>query len=110
MLLQRTHTTVKQTLKIKTGEPISLWHKYASIAVLNYNISYHTSTGCEPSRVFQGRIPYNSLDLKLRIRPNQAPFPTSQIAENILDQTQTIYQDIRRNAMQSYLKYTAYYE
>ena len=31
----------------------------------NYNTSYHTSIGCEPSRFFHGRIPYNTLDLKL---------------------------------------------
>ena len=50
-------TIIKQSLKIETGERRSLWHKYISIAVLNYNTSYHSSIGCEPSRVFHGRIP-----------------------------------------------------
>ena len=68
-LLERSHTSIKQALKIETGKRRSLWHKYNNIAVLNYNTSYHTSTGCEPSRVFHGRIPYNVLDLKLGIRP-----------------------------------------
>ena len=63
-LLERCHASIKQALKIETGERRSLWHKYINIAVLNYNTSYHTSIGCEPSRVFHGRVPYNVLDLK----------------------------------------------
>ena len=61
-LLERSHASIKQALKIETAERRSLWHKYVSIAVLNYNTSYHASIGCEPSRVFHGRIPYNILE------------------------------------------------
>ena len=56
-LLERSHMSFKQALKIETGERRSFWHKYVSIAVLHYNTSYHKSIGCEPSRVFHGRIP-----------------------------------------------------
>ena len=79
-LLERSHASIKQALKIETGERRSLWHNYINIAVLNYNTSYHTSIGCEPSRVFHGRFSYNILDIKLGIRPQQQPIPTSQIA------------------------------
>ena len=48
-LLERSHESIKQALKIKTGERRSLWHNYINIAVRNYNTSYHTSIGCEPS-------------------------------------------------------------
>ena len=48
-LLERSHVSIKQALKIETGERRSLWHKYVNIAVLNYKTSYHTSIGCEPS-------------------------------------------------------------
>ena len=109
-LLERSHASIKKALKIETGERRSLWHKYINIAVLNYNTSYHTSIGCEPSRVFHGRIPYNILNLKLRIRPQQQPIPTSQIAQDVLEQTQMIYQDVRKNTMQAYIKYKAYYD
>ena len=74
-LLERSHASIKQTLKIETGERRSLWHKNVSIAVLNYNTSYHASIGCELSRVFHGRIPYNILDLKMGIRPQKIPPP-----------------------------------
>ena len=87
-----------------------MWHKYINIAVLNYNTSYHTSIGCEPSRVFHGRIPYNVLDLKLGIRPQQQPIPTSQIAQDFLEQTEMIHQDVRKNIMQAYIKYNDYYD
>ena len=109
-LLERSHASIKQALKIETGERRSLWHKYINIAVLNYNTSYHTSIGCEPSRVLHGRIPYNVLDLKLAIRPQQQPIPTSQIAQEVLEQTEMIHQDVRKNIMQAYIKYKAYYD
>ena len=103
-LLERSHMSTKPALKIETGEPRSFWHKYVSIAVLHFNTSYHKSIGCEPSRVFHGRIPYNILGLKLGIRPQQQPILTSQIAQDILEQTEMIYQDVRKNTMQAYIK------
>ena len=109
-LLEQSHASIKQSLKIETGERGSLWHKYISIAVLNYNTSYHSSIGCEPSRVFQGRIPYNILDLKMGIRPEKTSSPDSETAQDVLEQTEAIFQDVRKNAMQAYIKYKACYD
>ena len=109
-LLERSHASIKQALKVETGERRSLWRQYSNIAVLSYNTSYHTSIGCEPSRVFHGGIPYNVLDLKLGIRPKQQPIPTSQIAQEVLEQTELIHQDVRKNTMQAYSKYKAYHD
>ena len=109
-LLERSHASIKQALKIETGERRSLWHKYVSVAVLNYNTSYHASIGCEPSRVFHGRIPYNILDLQMGIRPQEIPPPDSQIAQDVLEQTETIFQDVRKNTMRANIKYRAYYD
>ena len=108
-LLERSQASIKQALKIETGERRSFWHKYINNAVLNYNTSYHTSIGCEPSRVFHGRIPYNVLDLILENRPQQQPIPTSQIAQEVLEQTEMIHQYVRKNIMQAYIEYKAYY-
>ena len=66
-LLEQSHASIKQALKNETGERRSLWQKNVNISVLNYNISYHTSTGCEASQVSHGRFPYKNLDLKLGI-------------------------------------------
>ena len=90
-LLERSHASIKQSLKIETGERRSLWHKYISIAVLNYNTSYHSTIGCEPSRVFHGRIPYNILHLKMGIRPQNIPSSNSEIAQDVLEQTEAIF-------------------
>ena len=38
------------------------------------------------------------------IRPQKAPIPTSQNAQDVLDLTEMIYQDVRKNAMQNYIK------
>ena len=77
-LPERSHASIQEALKIETGKRRSLWHKYVNLAVLNYNTSYQTSIGCEPSQNFRGRIPYNILDLKMRIRPQQQPTPTGK--------------------------------
>ena len=109
-LLERSHASIKQALKIETGEWKSLWHKYVSIAVLDYTTSYHSSIGCKPSRVFHGRILYNILEIKMGILPHKIPFPDSHIAPDVLDQTDMIFQDVRKNAMQAFIKYKAYYD
>ena len=109
-LLERSHASIRQAVKIETSERRSLWQKYVSIAVPYYNTSYHTSIDCEPSRVFQGRIPYKILDLKMRIRSQQQPILTSPFALGVLDQTVMIHQDVRKNTIQAYIKYKAYYD
>ena len=109
-LLERSHASIKQSLKIETGERRSLWHKYISIAVLNYNTSYHSIIGSEPSRMFHGRIPYNILDIKMGIRPQKTSSPDSESAQDVLEQTEAIFQDVRKNAMQVYINYKAYYD
>ena len=86
-MLERMHTSLKKTLKIETGERRSMWHKYVNNAVLNYITSYHTSIGCEPSRVVHGRPPFNVLALKMGIRPYKTPTSISRIAEDVLKQT-----------------------
>ena len=103
-LLEPSQALVKESLKIETGERRSLWHKYISIAVLNCNTSYHASIGCEPSRVFHVRIPYNIPDLRKGILPQEIPLPNSQIAQDVLEQTQMIFQDVCKNAMHAYIK------
>ena len=100
-LLERSYKLIKQSLKIETGERRSLWHKYISIAVLNYNTSYHSIIGCEPGRVSNGRIPYNILDLKMGIRPQEFSPPDSELAQDVLEQTEAISQDVRKKAMQA---------
>ena len=107
-LLEGSHTLTKQALKIETGEWKSLWHKYVNISVVNYKTFYYTSIGCQPSRVFHGRIPHNILDLKLGNHLQNQPIPTSPIAQDVLHQTEMIHQDVRKNAMQAYIKYKAY--
>ena len=35
------------------------------------------------------------------IRPQKIPSPDSQIAQDVLEQTEIIFQDVRKNAMQA---------
>ena len=111
-MLERTHTSLKKTVKIETGERRSLWHNYVNIEVLNYDISYHKSIGYEPSTAFHGRFACDVLDLKQGIRPQRKSAPNSQIEEAFLIQTDMNFYDNRKNTMQAYMidsyKYKAY--
>ena len=75
--LERTHASLKTNLKIASGEYRRQWHKYLPLAVLNYNTSYYSTLGCEPSRIFHDRIPYKNLDHKLGLNPNCTIIPTT---------------------------------
>ena len=44
------------------------------------------------------------------VRPEKNPSPDSEIAQDVLEQTEIIFQDVRRITMQAYTKYKAYYD
>ena len=69
-VLERAHATIKTSFKKTSSENRKQWHKYLSIAILNYNTIYHSSIDCEPSRVFHGRVRDNFLDHKPGLRFN----------------------------------------
>ena len=109
-VLERAHATIKTSLKMATGEYRKQWFKYLPIAILNYNTTYHSSIDCEPSRVFHGRVPHNILDHKLGLRLNPNIAPTTDFAEELLQRTKTLYDETKKNVMQSYIKYKRYYD
>ena len=109
-ILERCHASLKELLKITTGERRTMWHQYVAIATLNYNTSYHSALGCEPSRVFHGRIPYNVLDLKFGKRSGRHSTSTTNPGEDILHKTQQIKKTVRKNLMQFYIRYKQYYD
>ena len=108
-LLERTHASVKIYLKAATGDFRNNWH-YLPLAVLNHNTTYHASLGCSPSRVFHGRIPHNILDYKLGYKPNPRYQPQVDVAEEIQKRMKILLDQTKKNIMQSYLKYKAYYD
>ena len=44
------------------------------------------------------------------IRPQKTPSPDSEIPQDMLEQTEIFFQDVRKDAMQAYIKYKAYYD
>ena len=109
-LLERTHASVKAHLKAATGEFRNNWHKFLPLAVLNHNTNYHATLGCEPTRVFHGRIPHNILDFKLGYNPNSRFPPQTEVAEEVQRRIALLHEQTKKNIMQSYLKYKAYYD
>ena len=108
--LERTHASLKTNLKMASGDYRRQWHKYLPLAVLNYNTTYHATLGCEPSRIFHGRIPYNILDHKLGLNPNPKVLPTTDFADEFQRRTQILLDSTKKNIMQSYIKYKEYYD
>ena len=108
--MERTHASLKTNLKMACGEYRRQWHKYLPLAVLNHNTSYHASIGCEPTRVFHGKIPYNILDHKLGNNPNEQANPTTEFAEEIQNRTKILIDKTKQNITQSYIKYKEYYD
>ena len=106
----RCATTKHNDLKMTSGAYRRQWHKCLPLAVLNYNTSYHSTLGCEPSKIFHGRIPYNILDHKLGLNPNPTILPTTDFAEEFQRRTQILLDNTKKNIMQSYLKYKEYYD
>ena len=105
-VLERAYATIKTSLKMASGEYRKQWHKYLPIAILNYNTTYHSSIDCEPSRVFHhGRVPHNNLDYKLGLRFNPNIAPTTDLAEELLRRTKTLFDKTKKNVMQSNIKY-----
>ena len=48
-------------------------------------------------------------ELKIALRPHKPSGPNAQTAQDVLEQTEITLQDVRKNAMQAYLKHKAYY-
>ena len=44
------------------------------------------------------------------IRSQKKPTPNSKIAQDVLEQTEMVFQDVRKNAMQAFIKNKAYYD
>ena len=104
-VLERAHATIKTSLKMASGEYKKQWHKYLPIAILNYNTTYHSRIDCEPSLVFDGRVPHNILDHKLGLRSNPNIKPTTDFAEELLRRTKILYDKTKKNVMQSNKNY-----
>ena len=44
------------------------------------------------------------------MRPQKTPSADSQITQDVIEQTEMIFQDVHENTMQAYIKYKAYYD
>ena len=109
-ILERCHASLKNELKISTGERRTMWHQLVPIVTLNYNATYHSAHGCEPSRVFHGRVSYNVLDLKLGLKQTHNKDPTTDKGEEVLQKTRLIHESVRKHHLHSYIRYKQNYD
>ena len=109
-ILERCHASLEEALKISTGERRTMWHQFVPTATGNYNTTYHSATGCEPSRVVHGRIPYNVFDLKFNLKQNQKTNPTTNIGEEVVQKTRMIHESVSKHLLHSYIRYKQYYD
>ena len=107
---ERTHATINTSLKMFSGEFRKQWHRHLKVAILNYNTKYHTIIGCEPSQIFPGRVPYNLLDHKLGQKFKASLIPTTAFSDELTRKTQNLYNETKKDVMQSYIRYKKYYD
>ena len=72
----------------------------------NYT-SHTTRIGSKFRRVFNGPVPYDVLDLKMGIRPQEPAIIKSLTAERVREETELNFQGVNRTALQAYIKYKA---
>ena len=105
-MLERTHASLKKTLKIETGERRSMWHKFVNIAVWNRTFPTTQALDENPVEYFTDMFHITSSTKKSqRGGPQRIPTPNSQISEDVLKQTEMIFHDVRKNTMPAYIEY-----
>ena len=60
--------------------------------------------------MFHGRIPYNILDIKLRLKPEWKKDNHKELTDELQKQIAEIHEAAKENLMQSYLKFKQYYD
>ena len=85
-------------------------HKHLPLFFVHYNTSYHTSMGCEPTRVFHGRVLYNIFDHELGFKFDPNLKVTTDFVDEQLRRTQISYNKTKKNVMQTYVKYKSDFE
>ena len=97
------------SLKKSSGDFWKQGHKHLPLAFLNYNSTYHTSTGFEHRRIFQRCVFYNLLDHKFQLKIKTGSVPTAEFADDLLRRTHVLNDRTKNNVMQSNLQNTKDY-
>ena len=72
---------------------------------VNIDTLVESGLGCKTTTVFNGRIPYNNLDIKLGLEPEWKRDANEELADGLQKRIAEIHQSANDNLMQSYLKY-----
>ena len=75
----------KESTKSWKGKNLSIRLEYENNTNVHYNISCHSSTGFESSRLFHGQTPYNFLNWKSGLKPEKKLITKSQTLQNFLE-------------------------
>ena len=109
-ILERSHASLKEALKISTGERRTMWLQFVPTATLNYNTTYYSALGCESSRVFHGRVPYDVLNLKFGLKRSQIKNPTTGVGKEVVQKTRMIHGSVSKHLLHAYIRYKQYYD
>ena len=106
---ERTHASLKTSLKSSTGERRSMLHKYVQIAVMNYNTSYHETLGCETTT---RQNPVQQSGHQARTQPRMEERHQRRPNERTTTTNSRNTSSCQRqpNAILKYFKYKRYYD
>ena len=77
-VVERSHSALKQILKLQTDEQWNDWYKYVPLACFIHNTSFHSTIGCSPTAFFHGREPIKPLDIRFSNRMIERFSPNSE--------------------------------
>ena len=71
---------------------------------------YHTSTGCDLSRIFYRQEPYNKLDHHVGLKLKTGWVPGRDLVDELLKGTEILFDKTKKNVKHSNIKYTKHYD
>ena len=110
VLVERSHSALKQILKLNTGKKWTTWYKYVDLATFIHKFSYQSSIGCTPSSLFHGREPIKPIDLRFRSHTLAQKERTSDYLVDLQDSLLENFSHTKSSLLDAYHKYRTYYD
>ena len=84
------------------------WDGYVNLAVMAHNTTYHQTLKCSPTEIFNGRVPYNALDLKFS---NSVSSPRNATdTQSLVDNENAKFEEMYTSIIRTFHKCKAYYD
>ena len=109
-VIERSHSGLKNHLKLYDQSATNNWHKHVDSAVFVHNTSFHRTIGCTPSLLFHGRQPRTALDLRFQNKELKKMTTMYDFTTQIQDDLNERFSEVRDSTLRAYYQYRQYYD